>query len=266
MNIINKSGPVRDSYQRGFTLIEVAIVLLILTIILGYSVAMWPRQQELKQHRAALSEMEAIIEHLVAFAQVNGRLPCPDTANVALDGREDRSGGNSCSAFFGFVPGRTLGMEGDYDQNNVLMDPWNAGYGYAVSPIQDGVPNRVFVTANGIRDFGVNATLLANAANGLYLCDDNINAPANDTSCTSVSGDEVLGSNGEVAAVIISLGRDNAIPATSNVQRENLDGFNIGTSDRVYIVTTPRDDYDDLVRWVPTSLLFSKMIAAERLP
>ena len=38
--------------QTGFTLIEIAIVLLIVTILLGYTVALFPRQQELKQYRA----------------------------------------------------------------------------------------------------------------------------------------------------------------------------------------------------------------------
>ena len=59
--------------QSGFTLIEIAIVLLIVVIILGYTVAMFPIQQELKQYRKAEADMNSIIEHLIAFAQVNGR-------------------------------------------------------------------------------------------------------------------------------------------------------------------------------------------------
>lgn len=249
-------------YQTGFTLIEIAIVLLIVSILLGYSVAMFPRQQELKQYRAADAEMKSIIEHLIAFAQTNGRLPCPDTAAGTRDGLEDALGVpvNDCSAFFGFVPGRTLGINGDYDQNNVLTDPWGTGYRYAVSSI-GGAGNRTLVSFNGIRTLG-----MAAVQPDLFLCDDNTNAPANDTNCVSVSGNEVLGTNGQVAAVIISLGRDNVIPATSNIQIENTDDFDSGLSDRVYILAPRRDDYDDLVKWVPTNLLFSKMIDAEQLP
>ena len=40
------------SINAGFTLVEIAIVLLIVTILLGYTVALFPRQQELKQYRA----------------------------------------------------------------------------------------------------------------------------------------------------------------------------------------------------------------------
>ena len=36
----------------------------------GYSVAMLPVQQELKQYRHADREMDSIIEHLIGFAQV----------------------------------------------------------------------------------------------------------------------------------------------------------------------------------------------------
>ena len=61
----------------GFTLVEIAIVLLIVTILLGYTVAMFPHQQQLKQYRALNVEMDRVVEAIVGFAQVNGRLPCP---------------------------------------------------------------------------------------------------------------------------------------------------------------------------------------------
>ena len=77
--------------QQGFTLIEIAIVLLIVTILLGYTIAMFPIQQELKQYRKANAEMEEIIDSLIAFAQINGRLPCPDTDQSGgdVDGEEE---------------------------------------------------------------------------------------------------------------------------------------------------------------------------------
>lgn len=248
--------------QRGFTLVEIALVLLVVSILLGYSVALFPHQQELRQYRAAETEMETIIEGLIAFAQRNGRLPCPDTAVAALDGLEDTLGApsNDCSAFFGFLPGRTLGLEGNYLPNNVLSDPWGRGYGYAVSAI-GGAGARTLVTANGIRNAGAAAVVP-----DLYLCDDNVNPPQDDTSCATTGGNEVMGSGGQVAAVIISLGRSNEIAGASDIELENLDNFNSGLDDTVYILSTPRSDYDDLVSWVPTNLLISKMIAAGQLP
>ncbi len=254
-----------DIKQRGFTLIEIAIVLLIVSILLGYTVALFPVQQELKQYRNAESEMDAIIEHLIAFAQVNGRLPCPDIPlggpPAVGDGLENRAGLNACTGYFGFVPARTLGIDGDYDQNNVLVDPWGTGYGYAVSNVNDGAGNFYLVNPNGIRTAG-----MAAVQPDLYLCEDNA-ALTNDPDCTTNSLGEVLGSNGEVAAVVISIGRDNdTVTPSSTIQAENLDGFGNGTVDKVYIYASRRDDYDDIVKWLPTNLLFSRMIDAEQLP
>ena len=256
------------SLQSGFTLVEIAIVLLIVSILLGYSVAMFPVQQELKQYRGVEIEMDSVIEHLIAFAQVNGRLPCPDTSTDSdtsgntIDGEEDRVGLNDCEAYFGFLPGRTIGMSGEYNAAGMLIDPWGSGYRYAVSDVDESDPNNNYlVTANGIRDEG-----MANVEPDLFICDDSA-ATGDDLDCT-VSGaasGEVVGA-GAVAAVIISLGKDSEIPATSNIQAENLDNFHDGTLDKVYIFSPRRDDYDDVVKWISTNLLFSKMIEADQLP
>jgi prepilin-type N-terminal cleavage/methylation domain-containing protein len=263
--MMNKFG----TAQSGFTLVEIAIVLLIVTILLGYSVAMFPIQQELKQYRHVQVEMDSVIEHLIAYAQVNGRLPCPDTSTDSdlsgnsVDGGEDRVGNNACEAYFGFLPGRTLGLNGKYNAAGVMVDPWDTGYGYAISNINAGSPVNLdidLVTPNGIRDEGI-----FNVMPDLFICDDS-DETGDDIDCTTVTGNEVIGANGEVAAVIISLGKDSNIPATSNIQDENLDNFHDGKLDKVYIFSPRRDDYDDVVRWLSTNLLFSKMIEADQLP
>jgi prepilin-type N-terminal cleavage/methylation domain-containing protein len=246
--------------QRGFTLVEIALVLVIVTILLGYTVAMFPLQQELKQYRHAKVEMDSVIEHLIAFAQINGRLPCPDTAG---DGLENWVIGPpvTCIGYFGLVPARTLGMSGKFDAAGSLLDPWGEGYGYAVSDIDSGAgTDKILVTANEIRVQG-----MAAVQPDLFLCDDSA-APGFDIDCAAAASNLVLGANSEIAAVVISMGKDNDIPATSNIQAENLDDFNVGTNDKVYILSPRRDDYDDVVKWISTNLLFSKMIEADQLP
>ena len=127
--------------QSGFTLVEIAIVVLIVTILLGYAVAMFPVQQELKQYREVDREMDEIIEHLIGYAQVNGRLPCPDTDGDAhssgtdgdIDGQEDRHGSDACKAYYGFLPAATMGIDGRYNDDNQLLDPWLVPYRYAVT-------------------------------------------------------------------------------------------------------------------------------------
>jgi prepilin-type N-terminal cleavage/methylation domain-containing protein len=246
--------------QAGFTLIEIAIVLLVVTILLGYTVAMFSVQQELRQYRNAESQMDSAIRHLTAFAQVNGRLPCPDTGAGTIDGLEDALV-DDCVAFFGFLPAKTLGMNGKFNDQGVLLDPWGSGYGYAVSAVDVGADGTFeLVSANGIRNAGIAAV-----QPDLFICDDS-NTPGDDIDCTTVTGNEVLGSNGEVAAVLVSMGKDSDIPASSNIQAENIDNFDDGTLDKVYIFSPQREDYDDVVKWISTNLLFSKMIEAEQLP
>ena len=277
------TGPTHGSARRarGFTLIEIAIVVMVVAILLGYTVALFPVQQEIKQYREAERELERAIEHLIAFAQVNGRLPCPDTdrASGDVDGFEDPDPPlpnpvTQCEAYYGYLPARTLGMTGDYGAdpaypNNpgVLLDPWGMGYRYAVSQSNaGGDTDEDFVTANGIRAEGMAAAFdTLNNRPDLHICDDSA-ATGNDDDCTDVTGGVVVPN---VAAVVLSLGKDRGRIA-SNIQTENSDNFEDGEDDKVFILA-PRNEnagteFDDLIRWIPTTRLFAKMIEAEQLP
>ncbi len=280
--------------QTGFTLIEVAIVVVIVSILLGYTVALFPIQQELKQYRQASADMDEIVDALIAFAQVNGRLPCPDTSgnlHVAdpntsgagvLDGNEDfedlidnldgtavQDGlPDNCKAFFGFLPSATLGMNGDINANGVLQDPWGGGYGYAISGVDTGgggAPGHGvdLVSPKGIREEGLSAVVP-----DLFICDDSTTL-GNHTDCTPATiGNQVVGN---VAVVIISLGKSFDLGAGStNIQRENFDDFHNGTLDKVYISTARSEasgvEFDDVVKWISPNQLYSKMIEAGQLP
>jgi prepilin-type N-terminal cleavage/methylation domain-containing protein len=249
--------------RAGFTLVEVAIVLMVVTILLGYTIALFPVQQDLKKSRQAERELDQIVEQLIAFAQVNGRLPCPDSSAGAgtIDGLEDPLV-DDCEAFFGFLPARTLGMNGKFNAQGVLIDPWGSGYGYAVSDFDVGADGIIeLVSANGIRTAGIAAV-----QPDLFVCDGST-VLGNNLDCTTVTGGaEVVGN---LAAVVISLGKDRGTIA-SNVQAENIDDFHNGTNDKVYIFATRSDvsgaEFDDVVKWLPTNQLFSRMIEAGQLP
>jgi hypothetical protein len=73
-----------------------------------------------------------------------------------------------------------------------------------------------------------------------------------------------------VAAVVISLGKDRGT-ITSNIQTENIDNFGAGVMvDKVFIFSTRSDannaEFDDVIKWLSTNQLFSKMIEAGQLP
>ncbi len=246
----------------GFTLIEVSLVLLIVTILLGYSLGVYPVQQELKQYRAAQTEMDSIIQRLLYFAEINGRLPCPDTSTGGtVNGQEDLNGPGKCRSIYAYLPGRDLGMQGNYDSNNRLLDPWGQPYRYGVSSSTSNAADN-FVDRNQIRAQGVDGM------NGdIFICDDSNTTGAN-ANCSTVSGNEVMS---RVAAIVVSTGKDRGRTPTSNIQAENQDNFNnSSTADHVYIYAQRSDasgaEYDDLVKWLPTNLLLSKLIEAGQLP
>jgi len=291
--------------QRGFTLIEIAIVLIIVTILLGYTMAMVPVQQELKQYRQADAEMSKIIDSLYAFAQVNGYLPCPAWTDDITDstpaqtssGLECRDfngtasdcdgfdpSADTCDIWYGYVPGKTLGIDGKYsDINKLLLDPWGMPYRYQVTNANAGNadPNPDFITPGDIQaEAAAVVAGLGSLDPDLVICNTDPSAVAgNDTACASAA-ETVFGAAATACTdpdqpcapiVILSTGKDKALegdnPQPSWIQRENQDN---STIDRVFIKTSRRDvsgeEFDDLVKWVSPNILYSKMIEAGQLP
>ena len=256
--------------QTGFTLVEIAVVLLIVTILLGYTVALFPIQQELKQYRAVETEMRAIIKALVAHAQVNGRLPCADGDN---DGLEDWSAvaGEDCDAWAGTVPARTIGFDGNYS-GGVLVDPWGTPYTYQVAPADStnaDAGDAHFILPGAMRAQGIASLMpadpLVEENQLIHVCDvqpatHTAAAPNDETACDANTQVVI-----NVAAVIVSHGKDRqvVVDETSDIQSENLDN---SFTDTVFVSTIRNDaagtEYDDVVKWVSLNQLFSAMIEA----
>ena len=126
-----------------------------------------------------------------------------------------------------------------------------------------GDGNIDLVVANGVRAEG-----LSNVTADLFICDDGAAPPApNDTDCAAAGSNDVMIN---VAAVVISQGKDHGTIA-SNIQTENVDNFGAGAMvDKVFVFSTRSDvagaEFDDVVKWLSTNQLFSKMIEADQLP
>ena len=292
--------------QSGFTLVEIAIVLLIVTILLGYTVALFPHQQQLKQYRALNMEMDRVVEAIVGFAQVNGRLPCPaipDSVGVESLGVADFDGDgddeDGCIHYGGFVPVNTLGLDGKLNADSLLLDPWGNPYRYYVT----------FADFNGndLADFTFPGEMRAVGLvdsepdtyidlDGRYLiCDDPGNAA--DSECADADN-EVFGRftdnggdprYGGAPFVLLSMGKNWSDAAPAGDELENSggslsDGTDLGMADGpsgvsyllkdvtagettfVRRVEGFADDFDDVVRWVSPSILYSRMIKAGKLP
>ena len=113
----------------GFTLVEIAIVLLIIGLVLVAAVGPMNRLFQSAQINANQERLDAAREALLVFASVNGRLPCPDRTG---DGREDvrsaadpPSFGCSGNLYEGFLPWATLGVQ--------QTDYWGTRFRYRVS-------------------------------------------------------------------------------------------------------------------------------------
>ena len=279
--------------QTGFTLIEIAIVLLIVTILLGYTVALFPIQQELKQYRAVEQEMDEVIAAIVGFAQVNGRLPCP--AIPTSLGNEDGGGVIECNNFGGFVPVNTLGFQGRLNDDSLLMDPWGNPYRYYVSSTDNGgAAGADFVVNGDMQAVGLvdqnPADTFIDLDGEFHIC---LPPDALDTSTGELCDfDDVVvtdylavfgrkdatagGPYGGAPFVLISHGKDwNQGAAVGdqllNMGATNLGGYlikNVGAPATTFVKRTTglADDFDDVVKWVSPNLLFSKMIEAGQLP
>ena len=266
--------------QTGFTLIEIAIVLLIVSIILGYTVAMVPIQQELKQYRSAEKEIDGIIESLYAFARVNGYLPCPAVlaGPANSNGFECRdnpgfpaicdapanwnSQTHDCGSFVGLVPGKTLGLEGDYDENGLLVDPWGNPYRYQVTE-SDFTGGLGVVGGDFVLQGDMQAVTMQNLSPDLYVCNTDPSfggLPEGDTTCGGAANEIAQ----LVPAVVLSEGKPGI---NSSTQAENLDN---GPADTVFVKTpfsdSGNDAFNDIIKWIAPNVLYSRMIDGGQLP
>ncbi len=115
--------------QRGFTLIEMAIVLVIVTILIG-GLAM-PLSAQIQARRIAETNrtLEEAREAILGYAMThpanspatNRYLPCPDTDG---NGIENRDSDTTCTEYHGWLPWVTLGV--------APQDAWGNRLRYAV--------------------------------------------------------------------------------------------------------------------------------------
>src|SRR5688572_3297209 len=117
--------------ERGFSLIEMAMVLVILGTLLGGVLVAVSQTTENGRRTTARNQLREIEAALYGFAQVNGRLPCPALHNS--NGYESPLGGGNCANSHGFVPVTTLNLNGAINSDGLLLDPWQNPVRYSVA-------------------------------------------------------------------------------------------------------------------------------------
>lgn len=112
------------SRQSGFSLVELAMVLLIVGLLLGGLVPTISSQIEQQRINETRKQLEAIKQALTGFAVVNGRLPCADTDADGEEGLLLPASCNATVATEGFLPWKTLGV--------AEKDAWEQTWRYRV--------------------------------------------------------------------------------------------------------------------------------------
>ena len=110
----------------GFTLVEMAVVLVIVGLMLGGLMMSLSQSQESTRRSDAQKQLDETEEALYGFAQANGRLPNP----VNAIGVEITTG---TPERHGFVPAVLLGLKGGRNAAGLLLDPWNNPVRYSVT-------------------------------------------------------------------------------------------------------------------------------------
>lgn len=237
----------------GFTLIEMAIVLMIIGLLLGGLLVPLSAQMDQRNRNDTEKAMSDIKEAIIGFALANGRLPCPATANIATGstnaGIESTSGTGAslvCNNASGVIPWATLGVN--------ETDAWGNRYTYRVTPaFADGIGSSTYggCTPNPLPTLAT-----------FGLCSvGNLNV------LSAATGTNIAAS---VPAVIVSHGKNgagawtpqgNQIAVSSNPdEADNSNGGN------TFVSHTPTSTFDDLLVWISPNILFNRMVAAGKLP
>lgn len=108
----------------GFSLVELAIVLVVLGTLTSAAVAPLQALDAGRRERQLRADLSAVRDALLAHLITQGRLPCPraDTVDV----------GTGCTLGDGGVPAAALALPGTLDASGALLDPWGRRYRYAV--------------------------------------------------------------------------------------------------------------------------------------
>lgn len=224
----------RQSAEQGFSLLEMAVVLVIVGLLLGGVLGNLGTMQQQQRENETRAQMNEIREALLTFAAVNRRLPCPadpglaDTVTGA--GLERTPTAAGCTGGpSGVVPWATLGLP--------QTDAWGRRFSYRVTPALSRSGVAITLTSVGDNTIRNGSTVTIAAAVPAVVVSHGMNA---------------AGSRNRAGAL--------AAAGTNAFEVENGNGNN------VFVADTPVAGYDDLVLWVPPSILIGRMLQAGTLP
>lgn len=230
----------------GFTLLEIAVVLMIIGLLLGGLIPTLSAQMESQHINETRKQMDEIKDALTGFAIISGRLPCPSNGTAASGDELITGSGISatCTLTKGVLPWATLGVN--------ETDGWGRRFTYRVTAN----------FADGADGTGETTCTIATGVSFQLCSSANLNV-------LSTSGGSSVAAN--VPAVVVSHGKNGlgAYPARGGAQigiatgdeDENANDNNTFVSkDQV------QNGFDDLVAWLSPNTLANRMVTAGKLP
>ena len=221
-------------FHTGFSLVEMAIVLLIVTLLLGGLLPALSGQIDQQRRNDTRKQLDEISAALLGYAasQQPPRLPCP--ANPALTTGSANAGVADCTLTSGVIPWATLGT-GE-------TDAWGRRFTYSAASSVAGP----FTTSFTLTSTG-NINVLSKKSGGSNI--------ATGVPAVVISH----GPNGRGAYT--PLGTQIAASKDPD-EAENSDG----SANLTRVSHDPTPTFDDLVIWLSPNTLFNRMVSAGRLP
>jgi prepilin-type N-terminal cleavage/methylation domain-containing protein len=266
--------------ERGFTLVELALVMGIVALLLGGLMLPVARMLEQKATATTQATLETAQQALLGFALLNKRLPCPDIGTSGLEGTYDiatnrcsslssPSFSDSADASWGHLPWATLGVSG--------ADAWGRRLRYTVpTPMASPVLGafNAEVTSTTSSKLIIKCTTRTNTEVPNCFSSASSTTPITPTD-KAVFVVYSLGKNGRGAVSMDGLSTVAAPPAGSD-EFQNLPdssgSSSNATSRRTFVsrlhtdAVNPAGEFDDLMVWMPASLLVAKLLAAGQWP
>jgi len=248
----------RNRASRGFTLIELAVVMFIVTLLLGGMLLPLSAQQDVRAFAETQKALNDARDALLGYAMANGRLPCP--ASSTSNGIEDPAGGGTCNhPHDGFLPAATLGIT-PVDSSGYLVDGWGSDSFNRVRYALTKSNAYAFSTASGMQTTG-----MTNLAPDLQVCSTAVgmtNAGTADTAICDPS--HVLAS--DAVAVIYSIGKNGGTGGSGTEETHNPNPQSVTTADRAFVAAPQGSTSDDQMLWLSKNILYNRLVAAGRLP
>lgn len=242
--------------QKGFSLIELAIVLIIMGFVIGSLLLPLKAQRDSSSLAQTEMTLEMAKKALLGFAQATGRLPCPatnDGTGTFPDGTgtSNPNGSGACVHQVGFLPAATLGIQ-PTDAQGFALDAWGGRIRYAVT----NANTNAFTTSAKMSEVGI--TVLQP---DLRVCHSSMGITA--TVCST--GTESNYSINNAVAVIYSTGITGSLASGGNDENANLDNDMVFVSHDVTVTSATGGEFDHMVTWISPYVLYNAMIEAGQL-